>query len=66
MTKTFYRTGVYEKNSAEYAGRIYASDFYAKNSLSDIAARIISDRKFDDQCRKNLLGRQNRIENKPV
>lgn len=58
MTETFYRTGIYEVDHSTFGGIICASDFDRKTTLSDIASRIESDKKFNEQCRKNILNRQ--------
>lgn len=59
MTGTTNRYGIYEVDHTTFGGRIYLSDFETdykgKNNYngSTIAQRIISDRNFDNQCRKN-------------
>lgn len=58
MPKGFYRTGNYSVDHTTYGGEIYPSDFntyYSGNSKngSSIAARIISDWRFDESCKKN-------------
>lgn len=54
MTETFYRTGTCKVNPSEFGGRICASDFDRKITLSEAAARIIADRRFDRQCRRDM------------
>lgn len=44
-----------EELHKRYGGRIYASDFEVGNYrlMSDYAARIASDHRFDEMCRKD-------------
>lgn len=59
MTGITNRYGIYEVDHTKFGGLIYPSDFdtnyRGKDNTygSSIAMRIISDRKFDDQCKKN-------------
>lgn len=59
MTETFYRTGNYKVDHTTFGGIICLSDFdtnhRGKNNSngSSIAKRIISDWKFDRQCKTN-------------
>lgn len=53
MTKEFYRTGSYNTDHSTFRGRLYNYDFDGYTSMTDIAARIVSDWKFDNQCKKN-------------
>lgn len=59
MTETFYDANIYKADHSTYGGQIYTSDFntdYRGNSNtngSTIASRIISDWKFDKQCKTN-------------
>lgn len=59
MPETFYRTGNYKVDHETFGGIIYSSDFNTDNrghnniNGSTIAQRIMSDRNFDQQCRKN-------------
>lgn len=57
MTETFYKTKTYKADHTDFGGIIYASDFNRKTTLSDIAARIENDRKFDEQCKKNTVNK---------
>ena len=57
MPKEFYRTGNYKVDHATFGGLIYQSDFntdYSGNSTngSSIAAKIASDWRFDESCKK--------------
>lgn len=60
MTHKTNRYGIYEVDNTKFGGLIYPSDFNTDNrgknntNGSIIAKRIISDKKFDEQCRKNL------------
>lgn len=62
MPEEFYRTGNYADHT-RFGGLIYESDFNteyrkdASKSGSSIAKDIISDWKFDEDCRKNALNR---------
>lgn len=56
MTKNHYTTSNYADHST-FGGNVYNYDFEGYNSISDIAARIISDKKFDEKCKKNTLYR---------
>lgn len=59
MTGTTNRYGIYEVDHSTFGGFIYPSDYNTDNrgknntNGSSVAHRIISDRKFDEQCRKN-------------
>ena len=59
MVDTINRYGIYEADHKRFGGIIYSSDFNTDNrghnntNGSTIAQRIISDRNFDQQCRKN-------------
>ena len=64
MTKNYYKTGNYEKNSSTFGGVIYNYDFDGYVSMRDMAERIISDWKFDERCRKNVLNRDRNNDNK--
>ena len=65
MAKTFYRTGIYNKDHTQFGGLIYPSDFNTdyrgkdNTNGSAIAGRIISDQQFDRQCRNNKINQQN-------
>lgn len=58
-----YKTETY-RDATKFGGVIYASDFETdfrgKDELhgSPIAQRIMRDWRFDEQCRKNYLGRE--------
>lgn len=41
-----------------YGGRIYNSDFDTEFSYGNVASRIISDWKFDQQCKKNIENKE--------
>lgn len=53
------------ENRSTFGGLIYFTDFYTNcngrtNLHSPIASRILQDRKFDKQCKKNLELRSKR------
>lgn len=56
-TRNYYTTPSNYADHTTFGGNIYNYDFEGYNSMSDIAVRIISDLKFDEQCRKNALNR---------
>ena len=58
MTETFYRTGIYKVDHTQFGGVIYPSDFDTSYTNGNIASRIENDKKFDEQCRKNILSKQ--------
>ena len=57
MTRNYYRTGNYKPDHSTYGGIINFSDFctdYNRSKKSKSwAERIVSDWKFDEECRKN-------------
>lgn len=59
MTEIFITTGNYKVDHTKFGGLIYPSDFNTdyrgktnKNG-SEIANRIVGDKKFDEQCKRN-------------
>ena len=56
-TTTFYRTGIYKPDHSTCGSQIYNYDFDGYVSISDMAERIISDWKFDEERRKDALNR---------
>lgn len=52
MKLFMYQTYGSVKNPLHFGGRIYAGDFDRKLSLSDLAERISSDQKFDQECQR--------------
>lgn len=42
----------YEKLSNTFGGKIYNNDYDVYMSMADVASRIASDMRFDEQCRK--------------
>lgn len=67
--KNIYNYGV---DHTRFGGLIYLSDFntnYCKrkgNVGSEIASRILSDKMFDEQCKKNIECKQRRIANRKL
>ncbi len=47
-------------SNSTFGGNIYNYDYEGYNSMSDITSRIISDLRFDEQCRKNTINRKER------
>ena len=56
-TTTFYRTKNYKPDHSTCGSAIYNYDFDGHVSISDMAERIISDWKFDEERRKDALNR---------
>ena len=52
MTINYYRTGNYKPDRSTCGSKIYNYDFDGYVSITSMAERIISDWKFDDDCRK--------------
>ena len=61
MARNYYTTGIYKPDHSTCGSKIYNYDFDGHVSMSSIAERIISDWKFDKQCKKNI---ENRDRNK--
>ena len=61
MTRNYYRTGNYSVNHSTFGGIINFSDFCTDHNRSEKskswAERIVSDWKFDEQCKKNTESR---------
>ena len=57
MTKNYYRTGNYKPDHSTCGSVIYNYDFDGYVSMSDMAERIISDWKFDEERRNDVLNR---------
>lgn len=54
MTKFFYKRKKYKTNHKTFGGVLYPSDFDTTNPRGNIAERIARDKRFDEQCKKNL------------
>ena len=54
MTKSNITTGNYKPDYSTFGGVIYNYDFDGYVSMRDMAERIISDWKFDEQRRKDI------------
>ena len=52
MTRNYYTPMNYNADHSTCGSKIYNYDFEGYVSMSDMAARIISDWKFDKKCRK--------------
>ena len=57
MTRNYYTTGNYKPDHSTCGSAIYNYDFEGYVSMSDMAERIISDWKFDEERRKDALNR---------
>ena len=58
MARNYYRTGNYKTDHSTCSSLIYNYDFDGYVSISTIAERIISDWKFDEKCRKNIINKK--------
>ena len=54
MTRNYYTTGNYKPDHSTCGSQIYNYDFDGYVSMADMAERIISDWKFDEQRRKDI------------
>ena len=54
MKRNYYRTGNYKPDYSTCGSVIYNYDFDGYVSITDMAERIISDWKFDEQRRKDI------------
>lgn len=54
MTRNYYTTGNYKTDHTTCGSVIYNYDFDGYVSMKDMAERIISDLKFDEQRRKDI------------
>ena len=59
MTRNYYITGNYKPDRSTCGSVIYNYDFEGYVSMTSMAERIISDWKFDEQCKKNAESRDN-------
>ena len=57
MTRNYYTTGSYNVNHSTCGSVIHNYDFDGYVSITSMAERIISDWKFDDDCKKNAENR---------
>lgn len=57
MTRNYYTTGNYKPDHSTCGSQIYNYDFDGYVSMSDMAERIISDWKFDEERRNDVLNR---------
>lgn len=57
MEETFYRMKQDKSDHTTYGGKLSLFDFEGHYTLSSMADKIMSDFKFDEQCRKNLLAK---------
>ena len=61
MTQNYILTKTLDKKHRTFGGRIYPSDFDRKTTLSEIADKILRDKRFDNYC-KNEAERRNNFE----
>ena len=54
MTRNYYTTENYRTDRSTCGSKIYNYDFDGYVSITDMAERIISDWKFDEQRRKDI------------
>ena len=54
MTRNYYTTENYKSDHSTCGSKIYNYDFDGYVSMADMAERIISDWKFDEQRRKDI------------
>lgn len=62
ITATNNRSGFHKADNSTFGGIIYQSDFEtdhkcnskSNNPVSTIAQRIMSDQRFDEQCKRNI------------
>ena len=57
MTRNYYKTGNYKPYHSTCGSIIYNYDFDGYVSMASMAERIISDWKFDYNCKKNAENR---------
>ena len=57
MKRNYYRTRNHKSDHSTCGSVIYNYDFDGYVSMSDMAERIISDWKFDEERRKDVLNR---------
>ena len=61
ITRNYYTTGNYKTDHTTFGGTINFSDFCTDHNRSEKskswAERIVSDWRFDEQCKKNALNR---------
>lgn len=67
MKEKLYRQRRFPIDPSTFGGLIYPSDFNTERSLKErtdttsIARRIVSDQKFDEQCKRNSQNRDCRM-----
>lgn len=61
-TRNYYTTPSNYTDHTTFGGVIYNYDFDGYSSIRDIASRIIADKRFDEQCKKNIKERNKRKE----
>ena len=56
-TRNYYTTPSNYTDHTTFGGVIYNYDFDGYSSISDIASRIIADKRFDEQCKQDAANR---------
>ena len=56
-TNNIYTTIAYDKEHIHFGGDISNYSFDGHSTMAEIADSIMSDLRFDEQCRKNALAR---------
>jgi len=54
----FYRTERFNVDHTTFGGIISNYDFDGHPTMSDMASKIVSELKIDEQCRKNIENRE--------
>lgn len=57
MKRNYCRTGNYKPDHSTFGGTISNYNYDGHETMSDIAAHIVSDWKFDERCKHNSLNR---------
>lgn len=57
MRETFYGLELGKADPTTYGGKLSLFDFEGHYTLSSMADKIMSDFRFDEQCRKNLVAK---------
>lgn len=56
-TRNYYTTLSNYADHTTFGGVIYSYDFDGCSNISDIASRIIADKKFDERCKRDAINR---------
>lgn len=58
MTENYYKIRNYKPDHSTYGGKIHDYHFNGHVTMSDIVQSIISDWRFDEQCKLNAENRE--------